>query len=283
MKWSLKIIIVLTIGIQSAGAQIIPKVPADLQKYFAEMQSIKNAHITERYEWKYILHDGNVTNTRYCTRIIKYDEIGRMSESIALDQKGQKMSILIFSYDKHNMPETETEYLPTGEILGRTVYDYTPGQYLQNITWYHGTEYIIDKTVFETDEQSQTLTERHLYSPDSVDSKVIYYYSDLQDGWVEKERMFSGEDGLEYEKEIIRNDNRKIESEEWLNGAGTHIYSLKYHYNSEGNLVLQDKLFATGQRIKVADFNYSPASLLTGEINYNAQGEISRYRKFSYK
>lgn len=58
-----------------------------------------------------------VLGESYTEKVVKYFADGRPKEIVHYDKTGRKISILIFSYDANGLPQSETEFHPTGEVL----------------------------------------------------------------------------------------------------------------------------------------------------------------------
>ena len=120
----LTVILILLLNTILVIAQDYPRVPADMPEYLSEAKAINDAGVYKRSDWRYILQGGNISTSKYKEREIKYNDQGRISEIMNIDQKGVNKSVIIFRYDKRNLPLLETEFLPTGELEGKTKYTY---------------------------------------------------------------------------------------------------------------------------------------------------------------
>ncbi|MBN1596878.1 MAG: hypothetical protein JW894_01155 [Bacteroidales bacterium] len=276
-------LIISFLVVTDISAQNYIMVPADRDELQEKMDIIKSLNIKKRTEWKYIIIDGNVSDQKYIDRIVKYDQHGRKSETVFLDQQGNKQSIKVYEYNVVNIPAAEIEFLPSGELVGKTVYNYTISGFLKEITWYNNFEYIISKNYYQTDTVLNTVTERCMHTPDSVEWAVIYKYSDLYNGKIEEELYFSGENKPEYKKLVYRNENEKIKKENLFNTDDKLVYTFDYEYSPKGNLKSIIRKFSSGGEVTHYECRYSDMGLLLGEVNYNLYGEILEYIKYNYE
>jgi hypothetical protein len=263
-------------------AQEYVVVPADKVEYYKHHSDITHAGVRYKTDWTYIISDGNVTTDKYKERIHKFDTQGRLVETTYLDRRGNKESIALYSYRSDGLPLEYTTYSPMGELLRKRTYTYDTLGHLNEVVFYSGDIYIISKIRFEVDIGKRCVFQRNLFSPDSVASKTVYYYSDLNSGFLKEIWEYRGEDDLLHKIHITYLDNAKIETEEWLDARDKILYYVKYDYNPKGWLTSKKRLYTSGRRIKMADFNYTPKGLILGEIVYNRNGEIVRYSKYSY-
>jgi hypothetical protein len=277
------LVMVFAVDIQFVVAQEFPKVPADRVKYIAELNAIKLAGFKYRIDWVYYIQGGNVTGEEIKERILKFDENGRVKEIEVLEPLGEVISIIALRYNSRSLPTADTEFMPTGELIGKTKYQFDKFDRLNEITWYNGFEYIISKQTNEVNEEKQSITERQYYSPDSVIKKTIFYYSNLDSGFVKEELGFTGENAFGYRKVYHRDSNNRIENEEFLNESGEQIGYLEYKYNPGGFLIAKDKISKNTSKLRKNDYQYNEAGFLIKEIEYNNRGEIVSYRRYDYE
>lgn len=282
LKYRLWLIILTLTTSSLLFAQSYPKVPADYQQYHHELDLRVRTTTSSCAEWKYMIYDGKVTSMKYKDLVTKYDHSGRINEIEKVDKKGMNTSIKVFKYDKKGLPQLETEFMPTGELLGKTIYTYDSAGYLKDITWYNSNEYIISKTEFVVDSAAGTVTERKLFSPDSVNEKTIYFYSDLKNGHVVKKQQYKGENHLDQTIVYHYGDENKIEKAQFINPQGKTTSYREYHYDTKGMLQETVRLYPNGDMIKEFDFNYSDSGLLTGKLEYDQKGGMVNYCKYTY-
>lgn len=263
-------------------AQSFPKVPADMHDYLFDMNTITAAKVQSRSDWRYILQSGVLTTFNYKERLLKYDVLGHIKEIENIGQDGIIQSILVYQYNSRSLPIIETEFLPTGELIGKTKYNYDQNGYLKEITWMNNNEFIIRKSNFELDVDTKSFIERIYLNPDSVESKIIYFYTDLSNGVLKEVWNYKGEKDLVLHKIIYRNSENKIINEEYRDANGTLTYFLKYNYDTNGYPQDITQLFPNGAKLKKFDYKYNSAGLKTGEVEYNNAGEMIQYRKFDY-
>ena len=254
-----------------------------MKKYKNELNQIAMAGVAVRNDWKYKILEGNVSAHRYKDRVIKYDKRGRTIEKVMFDEQGIRQSIVVFIYDSIHLPQSDVEFTPLGELIGKTYYTYSEAGQLSEITSYNSFEYIISKKIYEIDWQNNTVIERVLFSPDSVNQKTIFYYSNLNNGLINEEWIYIGENNLDYKKVIHRNEDNKIDSEIYTTKQGNTMYYLRYNYDQKDNLVQIERHMPSGIKTRVFDFNYTSSGLLSGEIKYNEKGEIIHYYKYTYE
>jgi len=278
----LNIIFILVISSTFAGAQQFPKVPADMNEYLSDMRTLAASKIQSRSDWMYIMEAGVLTTQNYKERCLKYDSQGRIKESDVIDKNGYTQSIIVYRYDTRNLPIMVTEFLPTGELISKTKYTYDSGGILKDITWLNNNEFIIKKNVYEIDQSMKIIIEKQFISPDSAVKTTIFFYTNLDDGFVREEWYYKGEKSLDFKKLYNRNINNVVENEEYRNSVGTLTYYLKYNYDLKGHLLESVKLFPNGNKVKKSDYSFNDAGLITGEIEYNQSGGIIQYRKYSY-
>jgi hypothetical protein len=180
------------------------------------------------------------------------------------------------------LPMIETEFLPTGEFISKTKYTYDPDGFIKETVWINNNEFIIRKSTFEKDINSKSFIERIYQNPDSVESKTIYFYTDLDSGVVKEVWSYKGELNLLYRKIVNHDSEHKITQEEYRDGNGMITYSLLYNYDTNGYPQDVVQLFPNGIKIKKIDFKYTAAGLIAGEIDYNQSGSMMLYRKYSY-
>ena len=275
--------ITLTLSIPSfLYSQSYPRVPADYQTYHGKMDLRVRTATSSRTEWNYVIYSGNVTSQKFKDQVTKYNQNGQITEIENVDARGRNTSIKVFKYDKRGLPQMETEFMPTGELLGKTLYDYDPAGNIQSITWYNGNEYIISKTEFVVDSSAGTVTERKLFSPDSINEKTVYFYSDLKNGRVEKEQHFKGEDLPDQTIVYHYDEKNKIEKAEFIDPQGKTTSYREYHYSPKGMLQEMTRLYPDGTMIKEFDFNYGDSGLLSGRLEYDQKGGMVKYCKFTY-
>jgi YD repeat-containing protein len=265
------------------NAQDYPIVPADMPGYLKEMKDIADAGIYSRTDWRYELQGGNVTAVKYKERVLKYDEQGRLIEIMHIDRKGENKSVIIFRYDKRNLPMLETEFLPTGELVGKTKYTYDTKGVLKDITWLNNFEFIYNRFSFDINDSAGKVTEWHFYSPDSVEQKIEYYYSDPEKGFITLQKFFTGEDKLENTIIWNRDSANYLINKEFKDPQGKLAYYLEYHYNTSGKVYQVIRILPNGSKIKKYEFNFEDSGLKTGEIEYNLKGEIITYVKYTYE
>ena len=282
LKFRLLYILLTLVSSSLLYAQSFPKVPADYLQYHHELDIRVRTSTNSCTEWKFVIYNGHVTSQKYKDRVTKYDRSGRIKEIETVDAHGRNTSIKVFKYDKRGLPQMETEFMPTGELLGKTLYTYDPAGNLKDVTWYNGNEYIISKTEYVVDSTAGTVTERKLFSPDSVNEKTVYFYSDLKNGRVEKEQHYSGENRLHQTIVYDYNDSNKIEEAEFINPLGKATSKREYHYDTKGMLQEMVRLYPNGDMIKEFDFNYSGSGLLYGQLEYDQHGGMVRYCKYTY-
>jgi hypothetical protein len=282
MRYLFKFLLLTTFCHALVHAQEYQKVQADMHNYLLNMKTIVTAGVQSRTDWQYIIQNGNLTTDCFKERVLKYDIRGRIKECENIDKNGIIQSILVFRYDNQNLPVMETEFMPTGEMIAKTKYTYDLKGRLQDITWLNNNEFIIRKNTYEIDENAKSITERQFTSPDSVVKKTTYIYTDLNNGLIREEWSYKGENILDFKKIVNQNNTDKIEIEEYRNSDGELTFSLKYDYDTNGNLIAVLSLFPDGTEVKKFDYNYGNSGLITGEIKYNQKGEIIQFHKYSY-
>jgi hypothetical protein len=275
-------ILVLIMCLVNIHAQDYPIVPADMPAYLNETKEISSEGINTRTDWRYVLQDGKVTTNKHIERVLKFDELGRIKEIMNIDPQGENKSVIIFRYDKRNLPVLETEFLPTGELLGKTKYTYDTKGILKDITWLNSYEFVYDRFSFDINDTTGLVTEWHFYSPDSVKQKIEYYYSDPLQGFITRQRIYIGENKLQNTIIWNRDSTKCLLNKEFRDPQGKIEYYLEYHYNTSGKVMQVMRVFPNGSKLKNFEYNYEDAGLKTGEIEYNQKGEIVAYLKFSY-
>ncbi len=266
-----------------ARAQKYPGTPADHKKHKKETDLISARGIAQRNDWKYAMKNGNVTTRENKTGEIRYDKAGRTKEISSFNEAGFRQSITVFKYDSLDLLISETEFTDRGELLGKTLYSYNEEGYLAEITLYNSVEYIIARTICSHSKKTKSFTRRIMFSPDSVRTKTVSFYTDMNNGYISQEWVYRGEHALQYKKRIQRDEKHRIRTEVYTNAKGKQMYYLKYIYNQEGNLRLIERYFPSGVKVKSYDFNFTPAGLISGEVKYNQNGEIIHYHKYMYQ
>jgi hypothetical protein len=282
-RFFLLLISLLLFEFLEINAQDFPIVPADMPEYLANMKAITDAGVYTRTDWRYMLQGGNITTIKYKEIALKYDDQGRIKEIMNVDQKGTNKSVIIYRYDKRNLPILESEFLPTGELEGKTKYTYDVKGFLKDITWLNSFEFIFNRYSFDFNDTTGMITEWHFYSPDSVTQKIEYYYSNPQNGFITRQKIFIGEDKLENIIIWNRDSTQHLLNKEFRNPQGKLMYYLEYKYNTKE---LPDKILRVlpnGTKTKKFEFEYEESGLKTGEIEYNEEGEILSYIKYSYE
>jgi hypothetical protein len=277
------ILIPLLLRLSAVNAQDYPIVPADMPAYFKEMKVVTDAGIFTCTKWQYELQGGNVTTVKHKEKVIKYDDQGRIKEIMNLDQKGENKSIIIFRYDRSNLPLLETEFLPTGELVGKTKYTFDAVGRLKDITWLNSYEFIYNRFAFDINDTLGMVTEWHFYSPDSVTQKIEYYYTDPENGFITRQKIFIGADKLENTIIWNRDSTLSLKNKEFKDPHGKLAYYLEYHYNKSGQADQIIRILPNGSRIKKSEYNFEDTGLKTGEIEYDQKGEIITYIKYSYE
>jgi hypothetical protein len=277
------IIIFFLIDLNVSDAQNYPIVPADMPGYLQEMKLIADAGVYTRTDWRYVLQDGNVTNVKHKERVLKYDDNGRINEIMNIGKKGENISVIIFRYDKRHLPQLETEFLPTGELVGKTKYTYDSNGRLKDITWLNSYEFIYNRYAFDISDSTGMVTEWHFYSPDSVTQKIEYYYSNPEKGFITYQKTFIGEDKLENTIIWNRDSTQHLINKEFKDAQGKLSYYLEYHYTLSGQVNQIIRLLPNGTRMKKYEYDYEDTGLITGEIEYNQKGEIISYLKYTYE
>ena len=263
-------------------SQNYPKVPAEYPEYKYGMELLVNSGITLQTEWNYVIYNGNVTAQKFRDKVTKFDGTGKIMEIEHVDALGRNTSIEVLKYDAKSLPVLQTEFMPTGELIGKTTYKYNSQGFLQEITWYNGNEYIISKTEFETDSSMNSVTESNFFAPDSVKEKTVYFYSDLKKGRVEKEQHYLGKKQLD--KTIVYHylDDGRLEKEETAGPDGKTTSYLEYRYNAKGMLQEKVRIYNTGEKIKEADYSFNDQGLPAGLLEYNQKGGMVKYVKYTY-
>lgn len=265
------------------SVQLYPKVPADMISYQSEMKSIASADVYSKSEWNYILTDGNVTTNKYKTKVIKFDKLGRIMEVMNLNPKGENLSVIIFRYDNNNLPLQETEFLPTGELIGRTKYTYDSKGRLKDITWLNGFEFIVNRKAFDINESLNLVTEWQYYAPDSVTSKTEFYYSNLINGILLKQNNYNGEKQLS-SSIIYHRDSLQVILKEEIRDASKKLTGFhEYQYNKKGQLMQILVVYPDKRKIPKFTYNYDVDGLVSGIIEYDEKGSMIAYKRFTYE
>jgi hypothetical protein len=254
-----------------------------MPEYLSEAKAINDAGVYKRSDWRYILQGGNISTSKYKEREIKYNDQGRISEIMNIDQKGVNKSVIIFRYDKRNLPLLETEFLPTGELEGKTKYSYDSKGFLKEIIWLNSYEFIYNRYSFSIDDTSGMVTEWHYYSPDSVTQKIEYFYSDPKKGFITRQKIFKGDDKLENTIIWNRDNLQHLINKEFKDPQGKLAYYLEYHYNTTGQVDKVIQVLPNGSKIKKYEFNFEESGLKMEETEYNQKEEIVKYAKYSYE
>jgi hypothetical protein len=282
MRRLLKLLFLSLMCISFAGAQQFPMVPADMNVYLAGMQIIVASKIQSRSDWSYIMEAGVLTNQNYRERNLKYDTQGRIKEIEISDRNGYTQSIIVIRYDTRNLPSMETEFLPTGELVSKTKYTYDAGGNLRDITWLNNNEFIIKKNVYELDETMKIITEKQFISPDSAVRTTVFFYTDLHNGVLKEEWLYLGDKNLDSKIIFSRNSGNILENQEFRDTNGNLKYYLKYKYDPKGNLQDVTTLYPNGNSVKKFQYDYNASGLITGEVEYNTEGKMIHFRKYSY-
>ena len=235
-----------------------------------------------RTDWEYILREGVVTTEKNRTGFHRYNSEGLNYETTILNPDGTKRSIIIKEYDQDGLPVQFTEFTPQGAIVVSTVYKYDEKGYLSMITEYTGQGYIVYRLSFVTNESERSVTQRTWYAPDSIESKRVLFYSNLEKGFVKEIKDYSGERNLEMRTVIRRSEAGIISSEEIRNAEGDLLYYIDYQYTPQEWVQSKVRIYPDGSKIRQNEYNYTSTGLLTGEIEFNQKGEIVRYFKYTY-
>jgi hypothetical protein len=260
----------------------IPKVPAEVKTYKEECLKIKASGVKQRSDIKYIINEGKVTTEKYKDKQVKFGDDGEIKEFIYIDKDGREKAIVLFDYYKNGLPKSETEFHPTGELLKRTEYIYNyEGQLLEKkvIDQY---EFVQNKVEYLLDESAQTLTEKLFAAPQMVTEKNLWVYSNINTGKLIKNEKYDGETLLMYRR-IFVYENSLLKQEEYYNPAGQKAFYLEYSYDPKNNLAEIEKVLLNGTRLKNAVYQYSTEGLLLGKIEYDRNGKMTSYYKYSYE
>lgn len=279
----LGLIAIIIIYITPVYAQQYPKVPADMPLYQNEMNLISEACISLKTEWGYSISGGKVSAFKYKSRVINYDKLGRIKEIMNINPMGESLSVIVFKYDNRNLPLQETEFLPTGELIGKTKYTYNQKGRLTDITWLNEFEFIIDRKVFDYNDSKNLITEWQYYSPDSVANKTEYFYSNLENGILLKQNNFIGENKIDRSITYIRDSLQTLQKEEIRDARKKLICYYEYKYNRDQRLYQIVANYINDKKIPIYVYDYSPEGLITGEIEYNHRGDLIDYKMFTYE
>jgi hypothetical protein len=283
MRFCLSFILLTILNLFTISAQMGPRVPADMPFYQKEMNSISKADVYSKTEWNYVISEGKVTTDNYKEKIIKYDKLGRIVEIMKINQKGENSSVIIFRYDGRNLPLQETEFLPTGEMIGKTKYTYDPKGRLTDITWLNSFEFIINRKVYDLDASASRITEWQYYSPDSVTSKTEYFYSNPENGVLLRQNNYNGESRLINSIIFIRDSTQIVLKEEIRDASQKLACYSEYQYNKNGQLQQVITIFPDKKKVPQFIYNYDEDGLLSGKIEYNQKGEMIEYKKYIYE
>lgn len=259
-----------------------PKVAADTTLYYSECRLIIESGVMQRNDFKYIIRDGKVTSERYKERIVQFDELGRIKEFLYLDEQGRKKAIIVFSYYSNSLPKSESQFHPTGEMLSHTNYSYNSNLELTEKVRNDQYGNVIDKVVYESKEDDNTITEKKYPYPNAVSEKNIWVYDNKSVGRITEHLKFNGESDFLFKHTYIYEDGKLIK-EVYTNPAGNLAFYLEYTYDIYGNIVEIEKVKTNETRLKNAIFNYNTAKLLLGKITYDRNGQLSAYYKYEYK
>lgn len=279
------IIFTLTVLFYSSNiySQSYPIVPADMIQIRKEMKAVAAADVYSKSEWNYVINEGKVTTNKYKSRVIKFDKLGRIIEIIKLSPKGENQSVIVCKYDNNNYPVQETEFLTTGEMIGRTKYTYDSKGRLKDITWLNGFEFIVNRKTFDIDENKDIVTEWQYYSPDSVSGKTNYLYTNLLNGVVIKQNNYSGDHQLENSIVYHRDTSQIIIKEEIRDASEKLVCYHNYQYSKKGLLQQIVVQLPNNAIVPKYVYDYDDDGLLAGILEYDERGNIIDYKKYTYE
>lgn len=256
-----------------------PLVKADHNVYFSNLKLF--SQVKQRNDIDYELISGTVSTSRFKIREIHFHPNGAINEIINLSKIGKKKSIIVFGYDKKFLPLSETEYLPTGEKVGRVKYKYNTNGALEEKSFYNQYGYIVSKIVYSVIPDSNIVVEKEYHSPEKVKRYRYLYYTSLEKGkkFMEKEYNASHEEIVQ--KSISYNDFGKIKQVSYYRHNNLE-FKLFYYYDKYRNLTQVLREDNEGVRQEVEVYNYNDTRLLIGEMKKNPSGRIITYKKYTY-
>lgn len=259
----------------------LPKVAADTPQYNAECIMIVKSGIKKRYDYTHPIRNNQASTQNYKEREVSFDNTGRIKEYLYLDEDSRKKAIITFEYYPNGLPKTETQFYPTGEMLTQTKYIFNSESDLKEISKIDQYGYVISKTIFSTNNETHTITEKKHPYPQVVSDKDIWTYSDLKAGHLVKHTKYKNNNELQFTRTLVYKNN-KIEKEIYTNPAGNVAFFLEYTYNNNMQVIEIEKVLLDGSRLKNTLFNYNSAGLIIRKINYDRYGNLESYYTYQY-
>ncbi|MCG8698936.1 MAG: hypothetical protein MI922_12855 [Bacteroidales bacterium] len=256
-----------------------PLVKAEHNTYFSNLKLF--SQIKQRNDFDYELISGTVSTNRFKIREIHFHPNGAINEIINLSKIGKKKSIIVFGYDRRFLPLSETEYLPTGEKVGRVKYKYNINGTLEEKSFYNQYGYIVSKIVYSTIADSNVIIEKEYHSPEKVSRYRYIYYTDLENGKRFQEKEYDANHEEVVKKSISYNEFGKISEVSYYRHNNLE-YKLFYSYDKNKNLTQVLREDNEGARREIEVYNYNDTRLLVGELKKNPLGRTIMYKKYTY-
>ncbi len=259
----------------------LPKAPAEMTTYLQEAELVKKSGLLIRRDLRYKIQEGMVLSESYVEKVVKFYADGKPKEIVHYDQTGRKISILIFSYHASGLPQSETEFHPTGEVVQKTTYQYENNYLVRELCFdaYGNTIY---QTIFEKPEPGQSIVERTYLAPGMVTQKDSWTYSSADTGKLIRHTQYEGETNLKFTSELFYSDN-KLQREEFSKDKSALYRVLEYVYDLAGNASEVNLILPDGTKLPYRIFQYRPDGMISGKIEYDGKGKMISYMKYQYE